>query len=216
MLHDVEQFRPQVAAEVVLVDGSVELLPLNHCDQVVVDATPDGRVIGKTGKPSPVVSTLGTALKGILWESTAIPEIRTQARDLALRLLAEASLQHLAEGPDLEEIEPHRAASDFDDRRGRCVGLLITAVHRDLAGDPGHLLEGERVRRPSQKPQKCGENGESADRFARAGGQEGSLRAAAQANHRRGILGPRLRTRSLHFLRADDRGARSALDRTMP
>jgi uncharacterized NAD(P)/FAD-binding protein YdhS len=54
-----------------------------------IDATPDGRVIGKTGRPSAVVSTLGTALKGILWESTAIPEIRTQARDLALRLLAE-------------------------------------------------------------------------------------------------------------------------------
>jgi len=54
-----------------------------------IDATADGRVIGKTGKPSPVVATLGTALKGVLWESTAIPEIRTQARDLALRLLAE-------------------------------------------------------------------------------------------------------------------------------
>lgn len=53
-----------------------------------IDATPDGRVIGKTGRPSDVVLTLGTALKGILWESTAIPEIRTQARDLALRLLA--------------------------------------------------------------------------------------------------------------------------------
>jgi uncharacterized NAD(P)/FAD-binding protein YdhS len=53
-----------------------------------IDATPDGRVIGKTGRPTNVVFTLGTALKGILWESTAIPEIRTQARDLALKLLA--------------------------------------------------------------------------------------------------------------------------------
>jgi uncharacterized NAD(P)/FAD-binding protein YdhS len=53
-----------------------------------IDAAPDGRVIGKTGRPSDVVLTLGTALKGILWESTAIPEIRTQARDLALKLLA--------------------------------------------------------------------------------------------------------------------------------
>jgi uncharacterized NAD(P)/FAD-binding protein YdhS len=54
-----------------------------------IDATPDGRVVGKTGRPSEVVFTLGTALKGILWESTAIPEIRTQARDLALKLLAD-------------------------------------------------------------------------------------------------------------------------------
>ena len=53
-----------------------------------IDATPDGRVIDKNDQPSEVVHTLGTALKGILWESTAIPEIRVQARDLALKLLA--------------------------------------------------------------------------------------------------------------------------------
>ncbi len=53
-----------------------------------IDATPDGRVIGRGGEPSETVLTLGTALRGILWESTAIPEIRTQARDLALKLLA--------------------------------------------------------------------------------------------------------------------------------
>jgi uncharacterized NAD(P)/FAD-binding protein YdhS len=52
-----------------------------------MDATPDGAVIGSDGKPSTVVHTLGTALKGILWESTAIPEIRVQADKLALKLL---------------------------------------------------------------------------------------------------------------------------------
>ncbi|MBK6590142.1 MAG: FAD/NAD(P)-binding protein [Acidobacteria bacterium] len=52
-----------------------------------IEATPDGRVIDKNDEPSKVVRTLGTALKGILWESTAIPEIRSQARDLALKLL---------------------------------------------------------------------------------------------------------------------------------
>ena len=54
-----------------------------------IKAAPDGRVVGKDGKHSPVVYTLGTALKGILWETTAIPEIRTQARRLALKLLAD-------------------------------------------------------------------------------------------------------------------------------
>lgn len=54
-----------------------------------IDATPDGRVIDKTNKPSSTVHTLGTALKGTLWETTAIPEIRVQARNLALKLLAE-------------------------------------------------------------------------------------------------------------------------------
>lgn len=53
-----------------------------------VDASPDGSVVDKNGRPSPVVFALGLALKGILWESTAIPEIRVQAHNLALKLLA--------------------------------------------------------------------------------------------------------------------------------
>ena len=52
-----------------------------------IAASTDGRIIDKNGNLSNVVFTLGTALKGTLWETTAIPEIRTQARDLALRLL---------------------------------------------------------------------------------------------------------------------------------
>ena len=53
-----------------------------------IAAAADGRVINRHNEPSEGVFTLGTALKGILLESTAIPEIRTQARDLALKLLA--------------------------------------------------------------------------------------------------------------------------------
>lgn len=52
-------------------------------------ATTDGKIINKKNETSKVISTLGTALKGILWESTAMPEIRVQARNLALNLLAE-------------------------------------------------------------------------------------------------------------------------------
>ena len=54
-----------------------------------IEASPDGRILNKHGEHSSVVFTLGTALKGILWESTAIPEIRSQARQLALNLLAD-------------------------------------------------------------------------------------------------------------------------------
>lgn len=54
-----------------------------------LNATPDGHIIGLDNKPSNVMLTLGTALKGILWESTAIPEIRAQARQLASKLLSE-------------------------------------------------------------------------------------------------------------------------------
>lgn len=53
-----------------------------------LDATPDGEVLNRFGESKGILLTLGTALKGILWESTAIPEIRVQARDLAQRLVS--------------------------------------------------------------------------------------------------------------------------------
>ena len=53
-----------------------------------LDAKADGAIIGVDNKPSKNLHTLGTALKGILWESTAIPEIRVQAHNLSLKLLA--------------------------------------------------------------------------------------------------------------------------------
>lgn len=53
---------------------------------------PDALGLGLQAQPDgwlgPGLYTLGTALKGILWESTAIPEIRSQAQHLAARLLA--------------------------------------------------------------------------------------------------------------------------------
>jgi len=52
-----------------------------------IDAAPDGRTIDKSGAVSDVIITVGIALKGVLWESTAMPEIRAQANKLALSLL---------------------------------------------------------------------------------------------------------------------------------
>ena len=62
-----------------------------RCDELSfgLDATPAGELIGSDGETGEVLYTLGTALKGILWESTAIPEIRTQARDLAKLLVSD-------------------------------------------------------------------------------------------------------------------------------
>jgi len=61
-----------------------------RCDDLRfgLDAVPDGTLIDSDGNPSEVLYTLGTALKGVLWESTAIPEIRVQARDLAEKLIS--------------------------------------------------------------------------------------------------------------------------------
>ncbi|MCY7345784.1 MAG: FAD/NAD(P)-binding protein [Pyrinomonadaceae bacterium] len=52
-----------------------------------LDAAPDGRTIDKSGAISDRIFTIGTALKGVLWESTAMPEIRAQANKLAFSLL---------------------------------------------------------------------------------------------------------------------------------
>jgi len=52
-----------------------------------IDAAPGGRTIDKNGAVSDVILTAGTALKGVLWESTAMPEIRAQTHKLALSLL---------------------------------------------------------------------------------------------------------------------------------
>jgi uncharacterized NAD(P)/FAD-binding protein YdhS len=64
---------------------------LIRCDDLRfgLDATPDGHLKAADGQPSDLLYTLGTALKGVLWESTAIPEIRVQARDLARKLTSE-------------------------------------------------------------------------------------------------------------------------------
>jgi uncharacterized NAD(P)/FAD-binding protein YdhS len=64
-----------------------------RCDDLKfgLDATPDGRLKSEDGEPSEMLYTLGTALKGILWESTAIPEIRAQARDLAQTIISDSA-----------------------------------------------------------------------------------------------------------------------------
>lgn len=53
------------------------------------DATPEGALIGEDGVPSERFLTLGPPLKGVLWESTAMPEIRVQADVLAKKLVKE-------------------------------------------------------------------------------------------------------------------------------
>jgi len=49
--------------------------------------TVDGELIGADGAVVPGLFTVGPPRKGTLWESTAIPEIRTQAAQLAARIV---------------------------------------------------------------------------------------------------------------------------------
>ena len=62
---------------------------LIRCDSLSIglDALPKGEIIDEFGKTNERLFTIGTALRGILWETTAIPEIRYQAKELALRFL---------------------------------------------------------------------------------------------------------------------------------
>ncbi len=53
-----------------------------------IDADPAGAVLDATGRPSSTIFTLGPPLRGLWYETTAIPEIRDQAAVLARRLTA--------------------------------------------------------------------------------------------------------------------------------
>jgi uncharacterized NAD(P)/FAD-binding protein YdhS len=48
-----------------------------------LDTTATGQIRDRAGRPVPGVWTLGCPRRGQLWETTAIPEIRTQAADLS-------------------------------------------------------------------------------------------------------------------------------------
>lgn len=52
-----------------------------------VNALPDGTIIHADNSVSDYLFTLGSLLKGILWESTAVPELRVQAKSLSEILL---------------------------------------------------------------------------------------------------------------------------------
>ena len=55
-----------------------------------LDTTDDGRIIDARGQPNPRLSLVGPLRKGLLWENTAVPELRLEALALAKRL-AESS-----------------------------------------------------------------------------------------------------------------------------
>ena len=62
---------------------------LIQCDpaHLGINALPDGTVINADGTSSDVLYTIGSPLKGILWESVAAPEITAEAEKLAKILL---------------------------------------------------------------------------------------------------------------------------------
>jgi len=57
----------------------------------------NGALIDAADTLSEQLFTLGPPQKGFLWETTAVPEIRVQAANLASLLLADTSLKPLIE-----------------------------------------------------------------------------------------------------------------------
>lgn len=57
-----------------------------HPLEIGLDVTQNGALIDKNGHASQQLYTLGSPCKGLLWETTAVREIRDQAKNLALEL----------------------------------------------------------------------------------------------------------------------------------
>jgi uncharacterized NAD(P)/FAD-binding protein YdhS len=70
-----------------------------------LDLSDDGALIDAHGKPSDFLYAIGPSRKGSLWETTAVPEIREQASELATLLLSSSRPEDFA----LLEPEPAKA-----------------------------------------------------------------------------------------------------------
>ena len=62
-----------------------------------INTDPDGCIITADGVRKPNMFVVGGNLKGILWESTAVPELRHQAKKMALHILSEINVKRSPE-----------------------------------------------------------------------------------------------------------------------
>lgn len=68
-------------------DGIICPAPFN----LGINTDPDGCIITANGIRKPKLFAVGGNLKGTLWESTAVPELRQQAKEMAAHILSELS-----------------------------------------------------------------------------------------------------------------------------
>lgn len=66
-----------------------------------IDCTPEGELLDPSGRVVEGLFAIGTPRKGVLWETTAIPEIRAQAAEVAHRLAAEAAASEVLDGSQI-------------------------------------------------------------------------------------------------------------------
>jgi len=80
-----------------------------------VDSDEDGRLIAADGRASRRLSLVGPLRKGRLWENTAVPELRVEARRMAERLASGAAIAPVRVGcepPALKKGQPWYALPD--------------------------------------------------------------------------------------------------------
>jgi uncharacterized NAD(P)/FAD-binding protein YdhS len=80
-----------------------------------LDMDANGALIDSTGTPSRLIYAIGPARKGLLWETTAVPEIREQAHQLAEHIARElASRAETEQGHEDEDHDPLRTSRAHD------------------------------------------------------------------------------------------------------
>jgi len=80
-----------------------------------LDVSDDGAIIDASGRPSEKLFALGPARKGLLWESTAVPEIRVQAQRLAEFLASQLTNTAAAEASQQASFERRRETRGASD-----------------------------------------------------------------------------------------------------
>ena len=60
-----------------------------------IEVTPDFRLVGTDGKPAPGLLALGPIARGGGWESTAVPELRSQCARAGSMLAGQLTSAHV-------------------------------------------------------------------------------------------------------------------------
>ena len=112
--------------------GLIRLHPLS----IGIDTADNGGLINTNDKVSQHIYTLGTPRKGNLWETTAVPEIRVQAANLAIQLLKSLNLSQypalvgywLTGNPSIAFQAPAMLFRQFFDRESSTYTYLIADI----------------------------------------------------------------------------------------
>ncbi len=118
-----------------------EIASLHPCG-VGVRLTPDGHLIDAAGGTVPNIVCIGSIRQGEEWETTAIPEIRSQAAAIA-KLLANGIREQPVRAPSLVTNEPELAgaAASYAEGVRRLLAVqdgASTAFAAAVAEDPDH------------------------------------------------------------------------------